>query len=802
MDDKIPEGLEDLLKGIIEDDEKIPEGLDDLLDSVRGDSKSSGGGGGGALATIPKKPDDLVDEEIDSQILSILGLEDVFDLTYEEYASLLKEAAIKGRMADSQMTTESIELVTNELKRVKGKTGKFKVKPKKVDINKVLNRKPGAIVKVDSLKPKDKESEAAEDKSDSDGFKRDVNDGINKILGSLITIKSVLDKQNTIEKNTAKSERKTQEKEEKRRRENKLEKKKEDKKKTKKLPEAKPIGGFFDNIKRFFTNILIGGTLLKLVNWIQDPDNKKSIDKFKNFMVDNAPLILGGLLAIASLPIATTLFGLTNTVLGVIATLISAGNLIRSSLNRLKPTKTPTKTSAPTPSQMQGGSNTGIFYGKNVDPKTGRQLRSGPSISRYNESFSRIIRGDANIGDKLRVGVRDSVYRARNFLDKANLKLSSSWEFVKSKFSPLVSNKIKSFAPKLRGLGFGAFRALGSILRLIGLGFLVAELQQDWNNKDYYAIIVKLAAYGAGWIVTSLGFLTSAALVSTGLGSPAGIALSVASMAAGAGTDAAIRHFLLKDRKKNQSTLSPKDPYAGADGLQRQLDDLTKPPAVQPRTPLMPGLPPSAAQPGTGPADNPVSGGSVVEYITGDATHPNFEYDGHGTTSNYHDHIAFRTREEKERAKLALQQAGIQIGSESRPWDTDSYHSQGLAIDIPGAQWGGRGAIGETEYAGSRKVRAVLAAAGFSGGGIDTSGSVRAPSPSAQIARTPVSSPSISSPTGRSGIGILPMPMGGGGSKGSTSGSGSGQTKLPFFSSEDPNNMTMMVVKGIYNVVG
>jgi len=226
MDDKIPEGLEDLLKGIIEDDEKIPEGLDDLLESVRGDSESSGSGGGGALATIPKKPDDLVDEEIDSQILSILGLEDVFDLTYEEYASLLKEAAIKGRMADSQMTTESIELVTNELKRVKGKTGKFKVKPKKVDINKVLNRKPGAIVKVDNLKSEDRESEKSEEKSDSGELKKEVNDGINKILGSLITIKTILEKQKTIEKNTKKTERRSKEKNEKDKREKSLEKKK------------------------------------------------------------------------------------------------------------------------------------------------------------------------------------------------------------------------------------------------------------------------------------------------------------------------------------------------------------------------------------------------------------------------------------------------------------------------------------------------------------------------------------------------------------------------------------------------
>ena len=98
-------------------DDNIPS-LDDLLNSIRGegDKKSSS-----ALAVAPKKPDDLVEEEINSQILSILGLEDVFDLTYEEYATLLKEAAVKGRMPGSQMTTESTELITDELKRVRGK---------------------------------------------------------------------------------------------------------------------------------------------------------------------------------------------------------------------------------------------------------------------------------------------------------------------------------------------------------------------------------------------------------------------------------------------------------------------------------------------------------------------------------------------------------------------------------------------------------------------------------------------------------------------------------------------------------
>ena len=85
-----------------------------------------------ALVPVGTKGTDLVEEQIDERVLAILGLEDVFDLTYEEYASLLKESAVKGRMSNSQMTTESIELVTNELKRVKGKTGSFKIKPRKL----------------------------------------------------------------------------------------------------------------------------------------------------------------------------------------------------------------------------------------------------------------------------------------------------------------------------------------------------------------------------------------------------------------------------------------------------------------------------------------------------------------------------------------------------------------------------------------------------------------------------------------------------------------------------------------------
>jgi hypothetical protein len=106
---------------------------------------------------------------------------------------------------------------------------------------------------------------------------------------------------------------------------------------------------------------------------------------------------------------------------------------------------------------------------------------------------------------------------------------------------------------------------------------------------------------------------------------------------------------------------------------------------------------------------NIITGGKfkVVEYITGDRNHPNLDVRGHGLPSNYHDHIAFATVSEKEKAKSALRAAGIQIGSELRPGDP-GYHGRNLAIDVPGAQWGGSGSIGGREFAGSKKVRSVL----------------------------------------------------------------------------------------------
>jgi hypothetical protein len=120
------------------------------------------------------------------------------------------------------------------------------------------------------------------------------------------------------------------------------------------------------------------------------------------------------------------------------------------------------------------------------------------------------------------------------------------------------------------------------------------------------------------------------------------------------------------------------------------------------------------------------SKGNSVQYVTGDVNYKGdgqqFYYDlaGHGLPGNYHDHIAFATIADKEIAKKKLRAAGIIAGSpggsEYRPGDP-GYHGKNLAFDVPGAQWGGSGAIGQKEFAGSRKVRQILGIGAYLKGG-------------------------------------------------------------------------------------
>jgi hypothetical protein len=120
-------------------------------------------------------------------------------------------------------------------------------------------------------------------------------------------------------------------------------------------------------------------------------------------------------------------------------------------------------------------------------------------------------------------------------------------------------------------------------------------------------------------------------------------------------------------------------------------------------------------QPNYSTTGSPISrkGSPVTEYITGD---PNtsigrFDKSGHGTTRNYHDHLAFKDKETTLKAYNFFKSKGFKVTEfgVSSGHANGSLHYSGRAFDIPGYQWGGSGAIGSKDYQGSAKVRSALA---------------------------------------------------------------------------------------------
>lgn len=90
----------------------------------------------------------------------------------------------------------------------------------------------------------------------------------------------------------------------------------------------------------------------------------------------------------------------------------------------------------------------------------------------------------------------------------------------------------------------------------------------------------------------------------------------------------------------------------------------------------------------------------VTEYLTGDPNHEGYRADHGG--GNYHEHIAFATKAERDAAIRKLKANGIQVGSIDRPGDPGN-HGKGLAIDVPASQV----PVGKEKEL-SRRVRSIL----------------------------------------------------------------------------------------------
>ena len=263
------------------------------------------------LAIVPdnKTEQDLIDEQIDERILNILGLQDVFDIDYGTYVSLLRERVAAARMTDTQMSTEESELVTDEFKRVRGKTGRFKIKKKKVNIENVVGVKPKkestqldpkkllpgtAQLPAGTAEAPEKKIEdlIEEEKDDSKELRKflmgDLFEAVQNINSSLKEILTLMQNQSELDKKTSEKGRIEGQKQSKKKREGELESGVD--KNSKKLLDkvVKPFTSLFDLIKNFLLNVLLGSAAMWLFDIIKNPRKllvpiQKLIDGIFNF---------------------------------------------------------------------------------------------------------------------------------------------------------------------------------------------------------------------------------------------------------------------------------------------------------------------------------------------------------------------------------------------------------------------------------------------------------------------------------------------------------------------------------------
>ena len=237
---------------------------------------------------------------IDPKILGLLGIQDNKDIDSGTYKTLLKEKMVAGRMADSKMSTEDAEALTNAWKDIKNdvqnlqKDNNINISGKSVAAN-VTSRKPpseakispqkllpgagGSLQKVDQVDQKDDEgvennkAEISKIKSFLEG---PLGSGLGKIEENLQGVLSALTASNRADKRDTRKSHVAQTKAAKKGREDQLESKAADLGKGILEKAIKPVKGFFEMFFDFIKNVLLGGALLFLINLISKP--KKLLD--------------------------------------------------------------------------------------------------------------------------------------------------------------------------------------------------------------------------------------------------------------------------------------------------------------------------------------------------------------------------------------------------------------------------------------------------------------------------------------------------------------------------------------------
>jgi ribosome-associated translation inhibitor RaiA len=258
-----------------------PDDLDDLLASILAEGKKES-----ALALYEgAREEDLVNEDVDERILRILGLDDVFDIDYGTYLTLLREKLAEARMVDKKISTDESMLLSDEFKRVKGNVGRFRIRRKKITAEnlgvtgpiRVSTEKFYLTSKAVIPTPSTPVVESSEDI-------KSIEEAIDNILKSLTD-------QNKRTKKKADQERKSDEQRRRTKREAELEKPIQKAAALVKKIVA-PFQSILDRIMRFIQFTLLGYFVDKVLKWFADPENERKIKVLGRFLKDWWPSLL------------------------------------------------------------------------------------------------------------------------------------------------------------------------------------------------------------------------------------------------------------------------------------------------------------------------------------------------------------------------------------------------------------------------------------------------------------------------------------------------------------------------------
>jgi hypothetical protein len=268
-----------------------------------------------------------VSEKIDERILRLLGLEDVFDLDYETYITLLKEILVKSVVTGkNKLAAEEVDLLKEELKRVKGKgnVGRFKVKEKKVSVsgikginitnkNYILNQSNNIISPQKLLPAAGSVGAAAAEVSDkSKTLGDEFENNIAAIRKSVESIAAIFADQFKFQTKIGERERRDAEGRRRGARESELEK---PLKILQKVVDniLAPVKSIWEKILNFLVQTILGRIVFKLIDWFANPNNAKKIRSLIRFFGDWWPALLG-----AYILFGTSFGKFTSSILGIV----------------------------------------------------------------------------------------------------------------------------------------------------------------------------------------------------------------------------------------------------------------------------------------------------------------------------------------------------------------------------------------------------------------------------------------------------------------------------------------------------